>query len=179
MAKFKVGDKVRVIGATDHRQEHNGQIYTIEDINCRGLKYYKRLGIEYYSVKETNYIFYEDEVESVTFTKADLKDGMVVEIKGDRTEKRFMVLGDKVRGYNEYMRLEAFDDDLTHMSGSELLTIVKVYNSTASALGSYLNSGYLELLWERPKEEPVKEMTIEEIEKIVGCKVKVVGSEGK
>jgi hypothetical protein len=37
----------------------------------------------------------------------------------------------------------------------------------------------LELVWERPEEEYYKEMTVEEIEKALGCKIKVVGSEGK
>lgn len=33
------------------------------------------------------------------------------------------------------------------------------------------------LFWEQPKEEPIKEMTVEQIEKELGYKIKIVGNE--
>lgn len=164
--KFKIGDRVRVTNATAHRAKEIGNIYTIEAVNKRGLKCYPRKGVNYYST-QSDYIFYEDELELVPFAKADLKDGMVVEI---RNGKRFLVLNDKLIGKDSWISIEYILDDLSH--NNESLIIDKVYATSAYLIEEFFNDKYLTLLWERPKS--AKKMTVEEIEKELGYKVEIV-----
>ena len=168
--KFKVGDRVRVTNAvTDHRAKEVGKIYTVTNINRAELEYYPRKGVNYYSFdnRESHHIFYEDELELVPFAKADLKDGMVVEI---RNGKRFLVLNDKFIGKDSWISIEYILDDLSH--NNESLTIDKVYATSAYLIKEFFNDKYLTLLWERPKS--AKKMTVEEIEKELGYKVEIV-----
>lgn len=95
------------------------------------------------------------------FTKADLKDGMVVE---QRDGDMYLVLAGMVvrkRGYN---RIGDYDDDLK-CAGYTGGDIVKVYRITPGLLGCIKDvfiKGNLELIWER--KEP-KKMTVEEMRK--------------
>ena len=95
------------------------------------------------------------------FTKADLKDGMVVE---QRDGNMYLVLAGRVvrkRGYN---RIGDYDDDLK-CAGYTGRDIVKVYRITPGSLGCVEHvfiKCNLELIWER--KEP-KKMTIEEMRK--------------
>ncbi len=93
------------------------------------------------------------------FTKADLRDGMVVE---QRDGDMYLVLAGMVvrkRGYN---RIGDYDDDLK-CAGYTGGDIVKVYRITPGSLGCieevFVKSN-LELIWER--KEP-KKMTVEEM----------------
>ena len=143
--------------------------YSITAVNKRGLKCYPRKGVNYYST-QSDYIFYEDELELVPFAKADLKDGMVVEI---RNGKRFLVLNDKLIGKDSWISIEYILDDLSH--NNESLTIDKVYAvyaTSAYLIEEFFNDKYLTLLWERNKKK--KKMTVEEIEKELGYKVEIV-----
>lgn len=95
------------------------------------------------------------------FTKADLRDGMVVE---QRDGDMYLVLAGMVvrkRGYN---RIGDYDDDLK-CAGYTGGDIVKVYRITPGSLGCieevFVKSN-LELIWER--KEP-KKMTVEEMRK--------------
>lgn len=173
--KFKVGDRVRVTEAvTDHRQTEIGKIVTITDINGRGLSYYARKDVNYYDVNDSAFIFYEDELELAPFTKADLKDGMVVEYHcGDRR----IVLGDKLMGFNSWINLGNYTETLLNFDVN--LAIDKVYKSTSHTLNDYFNISNLELIWERneKEEEPTKKMTVAEIEKELGYKVEIVSEE--
>ena len=93
------------------------------------------------------------------FTKADLKDGMVVE---QRDGDMYLVLAGMVvrkRGYN---RIGDYDDDLK-CAGYTGGDIVKVYRITPGSLGCIEDvfiKGNLKLIWER--KEP-KKMTVEEM----------------
>lgn len=176
--KFKVGDRVRVTNAvTDHRAKEVGKIYTVTNINRAGLEYYPRKGVNYCSFddRESNYIFYEDELELVSFTKADLKDGMVVEY---RNGVRRMVLDDKLIGYDGHLPMNSLRDDLCYDAVSVVKSqydVVKVYKSSANIFNSYFEDYYLTLIWERPKS--AKKMTVEEIEKELGYKVEIISKE--
>lgn len=107
------------------------------------------------------------------FTKADLKDGMVVE---QRDGDMYLVLAGMVvrkRGYN---RIGDYDDDLK-CAGYTGGDIVKVYRITPGSLGCIKDvfiKGNLELIWER--KEP-KKMTIEEmrqkLEELTGEEIEV------
>lgn len=95
------------------------------------------------------------------FTKADLKDGMVVE---QRDGDMYLVLAGMVvrkRGYN---RIGDYDDDLK-CAGYTGGDIVKVYRITPGSLGCVEHvfiKCNLELIWERKER---KKMTIEEMRK--------------
>lgn len=174
--KFKVGDRVRVTETvTDHRQRHIGKIYTVQDVNARGLSYFSRHNVNYYSMQEEecHYIFYEDELELVPFTKADLKDGMVVEYRDGR---RRIVLGDYFMDFEIDTIINFYTDELINKLVDDL-SIDKVYTSSACTLNDYRKDKYLTLIWERPKEEPAKKMTVAEIEKELGYKVEIVSED--
>lgn len=107
------------------------------------------------------------------FTKADLRDGMVVE---QRDGDMYLVLAGMVvrkRGYN---RIGDYDDDLK-CAGYTGGDIVKVYRITPGLLGCIKDvfiKGNLELIWER--KEP-KKMTVEEmrqkLEELTGEQIEV------
>lgn len=74
MAKFKVGDKVKVVSCNNVnsvKREYIGKIFTIQKVNpdrsCMNMS-------THYSFKENcPYIFFEGELELLKFTKSDLK----------------------------------------------------------------------------------------------------------
>ena len=90
------------------------------------------------------------------FTKADLKDGMVVEYRdGDRR----LVIDKYLIGKNAYYELGTYDENLEGVYPR--LTIMKVFKIRQRAiLERILDDDNLELIWER--KEP-KKMTVEEM----------------
>lgn len=103
-------------------------------------------------------------------TKKDLRDGMIVETRGG---KRYLVMnGCRVaRRVEGYIILENQRIDLTYPS-DDYFTIDKVYandNDVFDLRSMFENPG--KLLWARTT---TKEMTLEEIEKELGHKVKLV-----
>lgn len=120
-------------------------------------EYSSRVFAEKYNYKILEWSDYMDK----EFTKADLRDGMVVE---QRDGDMYLVLAGMVvrkRGYN---RIGDYDDDLK-CAGYTGGDIVKVYRITPGSLGCieevFVKSN-LELIWER--KEP-KKMTVEEMRK--------------
>jgi hypothetical protein len=114
------------------------------------------------------------------FTKSDLKDGMVVEIRDDRDgkfEKRLVVFGDTIVGLNGYSKLSDYTNDLISSIRNSFLDIVKVYKFKGFRLNGINKTTDLELIWER-KEEPKEKVisvneAMEQLEKIYNCKVKL------
>lgn len=136
-------------------------------------------------LKETNYKFCEEEICYIKgefspyqyyksngyeilewsdymnkeFTKADLRDGMVV--KHRNGDKR-MVISEALIGENGYADQNCFREDLTHRYFKDLDIVgvyaIKEYSNFADMLSDY----NLELIWER--KEP-KKMTVEEMRK--------------
>ena len=107
---------------------------------------------------------------STEFTKADLKDGMVV--KYANGNKR-MVLGEHLIGNRKYGPLDEYNEDLTNMYTSEL-TIVEVYICNATAIEDIFDKHDLTLIWERKEKPEPEEMTIEEICKALGKEIKII-----
>ena len=101
--------------------------------------------------------------------KSDLRNGMVVQLT-DGT--RYMVLnGNIVRG-STYMELHTYNDNLTKRAEyCPEYTIDRVYEEIVTF--DDVARGTTKLLWKR--EEPTKEYTVEQLEAIVGHKVKIVG----
>lgn len=98
------------------------------------------------------------------------------------TDETFLYLSDGIllhindSSISGWWKLSDFDDDLKHPSGFEIVSISKVRIKDNRFI---LNADpYMELVWERPS-IPVKEVTLEEIEKLyelmynVKIKVKV------
>lgn len=170
--KFKVGDKVRIVNVNENtvnnlcRGKHIGKTFVINSINPLG-------GMNtHYGGHNEGWIYFEDELELAEFTKSDLKDGMVVECSNG---KRKMLINGAFRGIHCYTAVSAYTDTLECRYNES--TINKVYTSKALSLSSYFDDKNLTLIWERPKEEPAKKMTVAEIEKELGYKVEIV-SEG-
>ena len=174
MSKFQVGDKVRIANpAFVSGYSLKGTVCTvteIHDIYPRGNKYTL-------SVKGNvlNQYWLDGELELVepaTFTKSDIKDGMVVEHKnGDRA----LILGGRLVYKDGNRRIENFNDDLTYIiSPFDGVEIVRVYTVTSpgGSITNIFKDQYLTLIWERKPD--YKEMTVEEIEKELGYKIKVI-----
>ena len=203
MSKFKVGDKVRVKKDLKINEIYNTYTYTDGMYYGYGAKILtideidSLLG-DHYHVKEDRHHFAwtDDMLELVapkSFTKPDLKDGMVVEYRNGR---RRLVLNEKFIGEDGNTHFNDFNNDLTSAKDGRSLfgarfqdfDIMKVY-STAAEYTKYLFAelGFLKiillltsideltLIWEREEESEHKEMTVEEIEKELGYKIKVVG----
>ena len=105
-------------------------------------------------------------------TKKDLRDGMIVETHAGN---RYLVMnGCRVaRRVEGYIKLTDQEDNLTYRFDDEF-TIDKVYENGSDVYSlKYMFEHPGKLLWER---STTKEMTLEEIEKELGYKVKVVGT---
>lgn len=185
MAKFKVGDKVRVRKdlVAGERYARNSGHNCVEGLLCGSSM--PNLGGEVltisaidthrgvYQVSEYFYMWCDEMLEPAEFTKADLKDGMVVEF---RNGDRHLVLNGIFMAEDGWMPISDYQDNLINQPGmlSENYDIMKVYTSSSKILKSYFDNWRLTLIWERKEEEPVKEMTVAEIEEKLGYKVKVI-----
>lgn len=113
------------------------------------------------------------------FTKSDLKNRMIVEI---RTGEKYILVDDRFLSKTGFLWLNThtdkngafhrgYNDDLTMDSGANW-DIVKVYKAV-NCLDFDENSPFcsLSLLWER---NSIKEVTMAEVEEKFGCKIKIV-----
>lgn len=110
------------------------------------------------------------------FTKADLKDGMVVEYKDG---KRRLVVADMLIGQDSWLGLSEFNYDLKCSEANcESIDIVKVCKTKRPrSFGSLLDDDNLELIWQRTE---TKRMTAEEmrvkLEEMTGNKIEIESS---
>lgn len=107
------------------------------------------------------------------FTKADLKDGMVVEYNDNSFGKR-LVVGDFLIGEDGYADLGDYNENLKNVVSD--LEIVRVYKiKCMGKISSIMYDVNLELIWER--KEP-KKMTVEEmrqkLEELTGEEIEVM-----
>lgn len=113
-----------------------------------------------------SYIFYEEEKHTILewsdymkkeFTKADLKDGMVVEY---RDGKRRLVLNNFLIGKDGYFDLSNYSENLKDKNSSDR-DIVRVFKiNIVTTLDYIFRTENLELIWERTES---KKMTTEEM----------------
>lgn len=153
--KFGIGDYVRIKHniTFDHKLSRTG---IIKDIH------YSMDGNTYFINHDNSCImsgWKESELELLgsykgpaEFTKADLKDGMVVEFRNG--EKR-IVLNDRFMSNVVSMSMSYFTDDLCHES-CDGWSVDKIYSSSAVVGCRYFNNECLTLLWERKKEPTYK-----------------------
>jgi ribosomal protein L21E len=178
--KFKVGDKVKIVSPRGYAgQKFKGMTGEVTGFGKTNIDHEDAYALRFDGEIENSCFWWrDDEVASAdTFIKSDLKDGMVVE---NRYGHRYMVMGEKLIGPDYYGWLSNYTDALTHKHSEpgnlhSHYDIIKVYKSNSCSMQNYFESGNLELIWKR--EEPYKEMTVAEIEKKLGYKVKIVDGE--
>ena len=132
-----------------------------------GYDFYEQIG---YTILEwSDYM----KVGNKEFTKADLKDGMVVEY---RDKDRFLIFGHKLLNGNNFDYMDDIEDDLTDKKyKNKCFDIMKVYKvniENVKKLSDIFNNENLELIWERNE---IKHMTVDEmrekLEELTGEKI--------
>lgn len=128
---------------------------------------------DYYIENDFKILEWSDymKVGNKEFTKADLKDGMVVEC---RNRKRRIVIANMLIGEDGFLTLDSFQENLENIKFMEH-TIVKIFKIKEAMTFNYiLDDDNLELVWERSKP---KKMTTEEmrqkLEELTGEKIEI------
>lgn len=163
--KFNIGDKVKIvqeITVAGVCLDEVFEIQSFENAITLGNKPLYNIGLPYLFCEEQL-----ESIESIPFTKSELKDGMVVEYSNG---ERKLVIGNKLYGHTEWDGLNNYDINLINTEVPEL-SINKIYKWLGYCLDVIFEDKYLELIWER---KPIKEMTISEIEEELGYKIKVI-----
>lgn len=111
------------------------------------------------------------------FTKDDLKVGYIVRDGHDLYMVMDTNLGERiiVDKNGGWMRLCSYDNDLkcVGFEDARKYDISEVYGySDSRTKACYISTDHRELLWKR--EDPVKKMTVKEIEKELGYKIEIV-----
>ncbi len=132
---------------------------------------------DYYIENDCKILEWSDymKVGNKEFTKADLKDGMVIEC---RDKDRFLVFGHKLLNSNGFDFINDIADDLTDKKYKDkdfdIMKVYKVNIENVKKLSDILKHENLELIWERNE---AKKMTTEEmrkkLEELTGEKIKV------
>ena len=114
----------------------------------------QRLYLDIEGIKGTNWVYTTDMIKPLEFTKADLKDGMILETKSG---EKFMYMNGKGIGTRSFILLGSYTNDLLLKRNAEY-NIVKVFEqSVCGSFEQVLEFGHL--IWERkPK---VKTLTQE------------------
>ena len=173
MSRFKVGDKVRVKkfktrpddwNSEGKMDRYSGEIVTITRISLSGLC----------SISEDSgmWLWSENDFAPAEFTKADLEDGMIVELRNGL--KMIWLYGHK-RGSS--IRSSVTNDDLT--GAEEAHDIVKVgypdmKEGINGSLKDILSSDFGEILWERKEKKKISSEEALAILKVhYGCEVEI------
>lgn len=179
--KYKVGQKVRVRKNLVVGRQYGEYCFNIHMVNLRGkILVVSSVLDNGYHVEEPSYFIFSDEMlEPAEFTKDDLETGMVVEY---RDGCRRVVFGNRLLGKQAYCLLNDFEETLLTKSTSHNMDIMKVYRPRVEQLydiEDFFEFARLELIWERQEEpEPeAEEMTLAEIEKELGRKIKIISEE--
>lgn len=108
-------------------------------------------------------------------TKKDLKVGYVVEFEDKNLAMVLPSCSNDLcfSGASEYGPLTDINDDLTLSPFYTNEKIIKVYGLSNNAEAHLLSKDGRKLLWQR---EEIKEVTLSEIEKMYGCKVKIINN---
>ena len=173
-------DNIKVPGAgfTEPMKELCGKKATILKIEHMAYRNHDRITLDFHDkeLKDTSWYYTTDmiEIEQYIPTFEELV-GKVVEIRDGRRYLGVKTTNEGIifTGIAGWFAAKDRGADLLSKYGKEL-DIMKVYEPKYG----YYFSGVLDsentLIWERKEVEEVKEMTIADVEKLVGCKVKVV-----
>lgn len=141
----------------------------------------KRISVsdDYYILKVNTILEFKNIIlEGDIMRKSDLKTGMRVKTRDGEIQiviKNTLFRGepiDIIVSKNGWNRLDRYNEDLTNIN-HKLLDIVEVYTIDGNEdnfTRSFLNTDKRKLYWKR---EEAKEMTLEEIEKELGYKIKL------
>ena len=154
--EFKVGDRVRFSKEMDG--ESHGPVVEFDNI-IRKIIEIKDGDIRLEGLPEN--WFYEIELELVDtskFTKSDLQEGDIVT---DRESNKSIFLDGELCGFT--IDLDGLTDELKDDKNYSEYDIVKVERPII-----------VETVFERKEESEVREMTVEEISRVLGYEVKVV-----
>lgn len=111
------------------------------------------------------------------FSKSDLRSGMVVETRG---EGNWLVVNNTLINGDGWLNLDKYDEDLIKIGNSwgsidrqfDIMKVFKIQEGWNCTTDGIKNPE--DLIWKR---EEIKEMTIEEIQKELGYKIKIVEKE--
>lgn len=150
---------------TNYNVRNKGTCY------CGNGEYSSRVFAEKYNYKILEWSDYTNK----EFTKADLRDGMVVEYRSKSYGRR-LVIGDMLIGAEGSHRLIYYNEDLIDTTGDKDFDIMRIYKiQNVSRFNEILLYSNLELIWER--KEP-KKMTVEEmrqkLEELTGEEIEVM-----
>lgn len=138
-----------------YMEKTNYEEYKGETCYYGNGEYSSRVFAEKYNYKILEWSDYTNK----EFTKADLKDGMVVK---HRNGDKKMVISEALIGEDGYSDRNCFREDLTDRYFKDLDIVgvyaIKEYSNFADMLSDY----NLELIWERTE---LKKMTVEEMRK--------------
>lgn len=109
------------------------------------------------------------------FTKADLKDGMVVE---QGNGNRYLLLGETFVNKSGYNQIAGYENDLKwkgDYAGGDIVRVYRIIPGLLKCLGEVFCSEKLELIWERiePKKMTVEEMR-KKLEELTGEQIEIV-----
>lgn len=130
---------------------------------CEEICYIKGEFSPYQYYKSNGYEILEwSDYMNKEFTKADLRDGMVVEYRSKSYGRR-LVIGDMLIGAEGSHQLIYYNEDLIDTTGDKDFDIMRIYKiQHVSRFNEILLYSNLELIWERKER---KKMTIEEMRK--------------
>ena len=178
--KYKVGDKVKVRTDLVVDNQYGGLSFVVDMKSCAGKEFiiekeYHGYAGGRYKLEGVSMWVWTDEMllKSGTFTKLDLKPGMILETK----DRKFLIIqlsgGEWIAADNTgFIEGKNFYDNLK-CRVSDVYDVQKVY--CGPSIGDAIQNLCLsynkgELLWERTPE--VVEMTLEDIAKKIGVPVK-------
>lgn len=165
-AVYTRGEKVIVTDVTIngpvHVSNYNGDIYDISD-SLSDFSFYINIPSE------------SEENMNKEFTKADLKTGMIVEV---RNGNKYMVYDNRLLRNQVHLMLNNYNDELNYFYGEDF-DIVKCFKIDATYIGCiedvFKNADDNHILWQRGPEEKV--ISSDEAFKILkdhyGCDVKI------
>lgn len=165
---LKTGDYVRVLNTVaPNKCEFIGKTFKIKCLSAV-IATDSRKG-KAYCVEDCDYVFYDTELEMIAFPKEELKDGMLVQYRDGSFR---LVLNGLLMGETRHDTMNDFDSDLT-CKLYDAYDIMKVYKSMAHCFSELYEESCMELIWSRDRLEP-KEMTMGELEDLLGYKVKII-----
>jgi len=187
MAKFKVGDKVRVVKPINHHwNKFRGDVLTISDVeNIGSVGGSKWL----YSVRENEYNWHERELELVKekenmFTKKDLKEFDIVKLRNgevlmvlrnDMSRDGLAIFNKKHHGCHQY--IHSYNYELTYMGHSDNdIVAVKKFDGDHMYIhmADFFADDRTDYRWDWERKDEPEEMTLEEVCKALGKEIKIV-----
>lgn len=167
------------------RMHEHGMKWSNGESYLKNTNYMRNEGTCYYGIGEYSSRVYAEKYNykilewsdymQKEFTKADLRDGMVVE---QGNGNRYLLLGETFVNKSGYNQIAGYEYDLKRKGGYAGGDIVRVYRiipGLLKCLGEVFCSEKLELIWERiePKKMTVEEMR-KKLEELTGEQIEIV-----